>query len=599
MQAPRVGELRRTFKLFAKGGGTGLSKLQFSRMCRGCGLVLGTTPKVNSASAAREARPSSDELATSLEKIAASSDELEASSEELALARIARAARPSSEQVVASSPELTQMLQSEVDLLFWGCSNRRAAEFSVRAVEYADQKLEAEMRAEIQAELPALADNVYARLLEEYALGSAVSTRWSLRDKTSAPAEEEQKRFKEPVRHDYTDPDWEGPLDAEIECDLERVARIEKRRATLAMRQHAEGKRDSPIPKRLKKRPIEAGRTAMPGYGFAQSSIEEAVLLCGRGAAYIGVSRQAEGVGTTEFNSSQSLDAEHVAQRRFEAERAAFLIAGARRAPPGMDEGGRELMTLSEFISALARLAWQVFPHLGGIDRRLSALLEEALLPAAKTETLAITASHDAYDVADVVRVGAIFEHFRKDLQRIFDSYAAADMLSVKARGAQNSMNLGELTYFAKDGELFDDRLTVSKLSSIFVKVNAGDDGAGDDGAADEDEQELTYKEWLEVLARICCLKVGAAPGMGTQAWSKVHRYSRSLAASRWGCLGAGCEPTFSEAHNCTPAGARPSSYLLLLATQESPSSSACRHGSACCFCQRTRAYSSRKPRGC
>ena len=172
--------------------------------------------------------------------------------------------------------------------------------------------------------------------------------------------------------------------------------------------------------------------------------------------------------------------------------------------------------------------------------------LEEALLPAAEAETLAITTTNDAYDEADPVRVGAIFEHYRKDLQRIFASYAAADTLSADARGAQTSINLGELIYFAKDGNVFDDRLTVTKLSSIFVKVNAGDDGAapdgaGDDGAADEDEQEVSYDEWLEVLARICCLKVGAAPGVGAQAWSKCHR---CIAASQWGCLGADREPT-------------------------------------------------------
>ena len=34
-------------------------------------------------------------------------------------------------------------------------------------------------------------------------------------------------------------------------------------------------------------------------------------------------------------------------------------VAGARQAPPGKKDGGRELMTLTEWIGALARLAWQ------------------------------------------------------------------------------------------------------------------------------------------------------------------------------------------------------------------------------------------------
>jgi len=536
--ALHVADLRRIFKLYAKGSGArascaGLGKLQFSRMCRECGLVLGV-PRRNGAAAAREARLSPENLVASSEELTASSEELTASSEELALARIgasARAARASSEKLETSSPELAttapelatspqepaKLTQSEVDSLFSRCNDDQNPYDlpSIRAAEYADQQREAKIRAKIQAELPTLADNVYTRLLEEYAFGSAVSARWSLLDsigdKATEPAEAEPKEesCKEPVRQDYTNPDWEGPLEAEIECDQERVARIERRRAALAERQYAEGTRDSPVPRRLKKRPAKTGM-----YDFAASDALSTALLCGRGAGYAGVSGQAdEATEPGDSFNSRRYNAEHVAQRRFEAERAAFLLAGARQAPPGKKDGGRELMTLTEWIGALARLAWQIFPHLGGIDCRLSALLEEVLLPAADAETLTITATNDAYDAADSVRVEAIFEHYRTDLRRIFASYAAADALSAEARGAQESINLGELTYFAKDGNLFDDRLTLTKLSSIFVKVNAGGDGGG--GDEDEDEQELVYDEWLEVLARICCLKVGAEPGVG------------------------------------------------------------------------------------
>ena len=51
-----------------------------------------------------------------------------------------------------------------------------------------------------------------------------------------------------------SDPDWEGPLDAEIEKDSAHVARVEARRDAAAKRLHEEGKRSSPVPKKLKKR---------------------------------------------------------------------------------------------------------------------------------------------------------------------------------------------------------------------------------------------------------------------------------------------------------------------------------------------------------
>ena len=177
-----VADLRRIFKLYAKGSGArascaGLGKLQFSRMCRECGLVLGV-PRRNGAAAAREARlspenlvASSEEPTASSEELTASSEELTASSEELALARIgasARAARASSEKLETSSPELAttapelatspqepaKLTQSEVDSLFSRCNDDQSPYDlpSIRAAEYADQQREAKIRAKIQVE---------------------------------------------------------------------------------------------------------------------------------------------------------------------------------------------------------------------------------------------------------------------------------------------------------------------------------------------------------------------------------------------------------------------------------------------------------------
>ena len=53
-----------------------------------------------------------------------------------------------------------------------------------------------------------------------------------------------------------SDPDWDGPLDPEIEKDAAHVARIEGRRDAAAKRLHEEGKRSSPFPKKLKKHSV-------------------------------------------------------------------------------------------------------------------------------------------------------------------------------------------------------------------------------------------------------------------------------------------------------------------------------------------------------
>ena len=46
-----------------------------------------------------------------------------------------------------------------------------------------------------------------------------------------------------------------------------------------------------------------------------------------------------------------------------------------------------------------------------------------------------------------------------------------------------------------KEGGMFDDKLTLVKLTSIFSDVNIEFGESGDNS----DEQELVYEEWLEV----------------------------------------------------------------------------------------------------
>ena len=73
-----------------------------------------------------------------------------------------------------------------------------------------------------------------------------------------------------------SDPDWVGPLDPEIEKDAAHVARIEVRREAAAKRLHEEGKRSSPVPKALLKRPA-----ARPG-GAATLAVDDVACSAGR-----------------------------------------------------------------------------------------------------------------------------------------------------------------------------------------------------------------------------------------------------------------------------------------------------------------------------
>ena len=66
-----------------------------------------------------------------------------------------------------------------------------------------------------------------------------------------------------------SDPEWEGPLSEEIEADPPHVERIENRRNAAAKRLHAEGKRSSDKPKKLKKR-----SAAKPGGAAIRASVE-------------------------------------------------------------------------------------------------------------------------------------------------------------------------------------------------------------------------------------------------------------------------------------------------------------------------------------
>ena len=101
--------------------------------------------------------------------------------------------------------------------------------------------------------------------------------------------------------------------------------------------------------------------------------------------------------------------------------------------------------------------------------------------------------------------VAAVTACYREDLRRVFRKYAAADMsIQAQADGGLESVSLGELVYMMREGEMFDDKLTTAELTAIFTRVNAR---SVEEEEGDDDEEELDFVEFLEVLARMCNAK--------------------------------------------------------------------------------------------
>ena len=152
-------------------------------------------------------------------------------------------------------------------------------------------------------------------------------------------------------------------------------------------------------------------------------------------------------------------------------------------------------------IAALVEITFQCYEHLPRIEERLARGID-AILGVVLPMLEAMQAKRAELKSA---RVAAIFEHFSKDLQAIFRSYAAANMdAGVGDSATLDTLDLGEMTYMLKEGEMFDENLTILKLKGLFVEVNTGAEEEG----VDDDADELVYDEWIDLLALVCDAKV-------------------------------------------------------------------------------------------
>ena len=103
--------------------------------------------------------------------------------------------------------------------------------------------------------------------------------------------------------------------------------------------------------------------------------------------------------------------------------------------------------------------------------------------------------------------VAAILRHYEPDLLKIFNSYAQADQSAPGALGSLDTVSLPELIFAMKEGKMFDNNLTVAKLTSLFARINTA---AEDDADGDDDAQELCFDEFVKLVAAVCDTKVPA-----------------------------------------------------------------------------------------
>uniref|UniRef100_A0A7S2N782 EF-hand domain-containing protein n=1 Tax=Haptolina brevifila TaxID=156173 RepID=A0A7S2N782_9EUKA len=166
------------------------------------------------------------------------------------------------------------------------------------------------------------------------------------------------------------------------------------------------------------------------------------------------------------------------------------------------DDGGMASMVIHEFIHAIIRMAWECYPVAGtGIGRRLSMLLERALLPGSAHILDGVDPMEEELNSK---RVQAVTRYYSEQLLDIFAVFAATDM-SLTAQAHMETMSFAELVFLMKQSGLLDGNLSVAKVSEIFAQVNAQ---ATDTGEKDDDAEELSFGEFKNAICRCANAKI-------------------------------------------------------------------------------------------
>jgi len=165
------------------------------------------------------------------------------------------------------------------------------------------------------------------------------------------------------------------------------------------------------------------------------------------------------------------------------------------------------LLTQSQFVGALLRLAAQMYADSEPLAQRLTRLCLEHVSGHVYEELQLVK---DDFDEKMRTReMGAALDMHGAALRAVFMAYSAADSTGdgtaqgrKAACAALDTMNVRELNELCEDCQLFDSSFTTMNLLTVFCKVNITDD-LFEQEAKENTSSELMFDEFEEVLARI------------------------------------------------------------------------------------------------
>ena len=165
------------------------------------------------------------------------------------------------------------------------------------------------------------------------------------------------------------------------------------------------------------------------------------------------------------------------------------------------------LMTQTQFVGALLRLASQMYVEDIPIEKKLTLLCKQHVAGHVYDELQLV--KDDFNSTMKTRHMGSVLDKNASGLQEVFVAYAAADAVGdgtaagrQAAKAALETMNVRELAEMCEDIQIFDQAFTTMKLLAIFCKVNIDDDLFEQEDEANS-SSELVFDEFEEVVARI------------------------------------------------------------------------------------------------
>ena len=101
------------------------------------------------------------------------------------------------------------------------------------------------------------------------------------------------------------------------------------------------------------------------------------------------------------------------------------------------------------------------------------------------------------------MRAPQVTEFYRSFLLDVFETYSKSDVTINQRRGHAQSMNFKELVFMCKEGALFDERLSLTALTTLFTQTNSSAAASGMEG----DTSALSFAEFIYLLAQIANAK--------------------------------------------------------------------------------------------